>query len=64
MKDLIQVYILKSIDLKYRHTSLKITQPILKLHIKSLQILAACQKEFCEYLADSWRYAHFSASIF
>ncbi len=35
---------LKSIDLKYRHTSLKITQPILKLHY---------QKEFCEYTGES-----------
>ncbi len=35
---------LKSIFFKYRHTVLNITQSILKVHIKSLQIVATCQK--------------------
>ena len=44
---------------------LKITQSILQLHVKSLQtLLGAHQKEFCEYLAYSRRYANFSVSIF
>ena len=37
-------YKLKFIFLKYRHTLLNITQSILKVHIKSLQIVATCQK--------------------
>ena len=44
---------LKSIDLKYRHTSLKITQPILKLHIKSLQTQSIILGGIC-FLPASW----------
>ncbi len=41
---------LKSIFLKYRHTLLNITQSVLKVHIKSLQIIATCQKAFVNIL--------------